>query len=180
MDQILNYFAELKRAMEMLSDDPRTVFIGNGVAYYGTRVSDSFNDIPRSKIIEMPVAEDMQLGMSIGLSLGGRIPISVYPRWNFLILAVNQLVNHLDRLPIYSDYQPHVIIRVAAPSKFPLDPQAQHDGDFTDQVEAMCKTVDFYRLRYASDIMPAYDDALHNNKSVVLVEYVENYGLGVD
>ena len=173
----MNYFSELTRAMHMLSDDPRTVFIGNAVAYYGTRVSDSFNDIPRDKIIEMPVAEDMQMGMSIGMSLGGRIPISVYPRWNFLLLATNQLVNHLDRLPIYSDYQPHVIIRVAAPSKYPLDPQAQHDGDFTDQIEAMCKTVKFYRLHQTSDIMPAYNDALHNNRSAVLVEYVENYSL---
>ena len=48
-------------------------------------------------MIELPVAEEMQMGMSFGMSLDGTIPISIYPRWNFLLCAINQLVNHLDK-----------------------------------------------------------------------------------
>ena len=38
------------------------------------------------------------MGMTIGLLMAGKIPVSIYPRWNFLLLAINQLVNHLDKL----------------------------------------------------------------------------------
>ena len=38
------------------------------------------------------------MGMTLGLAMEGFIPISIYPRWNFLILALNQLVNHVDKL----------------------------------------------------------------------------------
>ena len=30
--------------------------------------------------------------------MSGKIPVSIFPRWNFLLLAINQLVNHLDKL----------------------------------------------------------------------------------
>lgn len=176
MDQVLNYFEELTRAMKMLAEDECTVFLGQGLCYQGTRMTENFKDIPRSKLIEMPVTEDMQLGMSIGMSLAGHVAVSVFPRWNFLLLAINQLVNHLDRLPIYSDYRPHVIVRVAAPSKYPLDPQAQHDGDFTDAVQSMCRTLKFVRLRSAEEIVPAYEQALLSRDSTLLVEHTGLYG----
>ena len=38
------------------------------------------------------------MGMSIGLALNGYIPITCFPRFDFLILAFNQLVNHLDKI----------------------------------------------------------------------------------
>ena len=120
----------------------------------------------------------MQLGMSTGMALSGCIPVSIFPRWNFLLLAANQLVNHLDRLPVYSHggYVPRVIIRVAVPSTEPLDPQAQHDADFTDAFQGMCRTVQFFRLHEASQIVPAYEYALHHDGATVLVEWVERYG----
>ena len=49
------------------------------------------------KKIELPVFEDVQMGLSTGLALQGFIPITCYPRFDFLILAMNQLVNHLTK-----------------------------------------------------------------------------------
>ena len=45
----------------------------------------------------------MQMGITIGMLMSGYVPISIYPRWNFLLLAINQLVNHLDKLSIMTD-----------------------------------------------------------------------------
>ena len=39
----------------------------------------------------------MQLGMSLGLAMDGNIPISIIPRWNFILNGMNQLVNHIDK-----------------------------------------------------------------------------------
>lgn len=169
------YFTELCRAMEMLAQEPRSIFLGQAVACEGTGMSKSFSGVPREKLLELPVVEDLQLGMSIGLALEGFLPLSVFPRWNFLLLAANQLVNHLDKLPLYSGFRPRVIIRVAVPTAVPLDPGPQHIGEFSDAFRMMLKTVEIVQLRAADEIVPAYADAVRREGSTILVEYPEMY-----
>ena len=43
------------------------------------------------------------MGIAIGLSMSGYIPICIFPRFNFLLSAINQIVNHLDKIKDYSD-----------------------------------------------------------------------------
>lgn len=102
------------------------------------------------------------MGMTIGLALQGQVPISIYPRWNFLLLAANQLVNHLDKLGVMSNggFQPRVIIRTSIGSQRPLHPQFQHIGDFTDAFRLMCTNVEVIRLDEPGQIFPAYERAL--------------------
>ena len=121
----MKYFDEMKSSMEWLARDPRTVFIGQAVEVPGTAMSNTVKDIPIARRIELPVAEELQMGMSIGLALQGQVPVSIYPRWNFLLLAANQLVNHLDKIGVMSNggYQPRVIIRTSIGSQRPLHPQ---------------------------------------------------------
>lgn len=171
----MGYFDELCLAMVLLADDERTVFVGQGVGCAGTTMSDTFKDVPGPKRIEMPVAEDMQMGMCVGMSLRGVIPISVFPRWNFLICASNQIVNHLDRLSLYSEYQPKVIIRTAVPSAFPFDPGPQHDDDLTSAFRTMLRTTDVVCLHNEVDIVPAYQKALHSPRSTIMVEFTKYY-----
>ncbi len=120
------------------------------------------------------MAEDMQLGMSIGLSLGGKLPICVFPRVNFLLCAMNQLVNHLDKIERYSDgqYKPKVIIRVCVGSEKPLYPGLQHTGDYPLFLE----TIPIIRLKDKSQIFPAYQRAYESNTSTLLIEYADFYG----
>jgi pyruvate/2-oxoglutarate/acetoin dehydrogenase E1 component len=169
------YFDELCLAMNLLGDDDRTIFLGQGVLYEGTTMAPTFKDVPAAKRIEMPVAEDMQTGMAIGMSLRGLIPISVYPRWNFLICAANQIVSHLDRMSLYSDYRPKVIIRTAVPSKSPFNPGPQHDDDFTNAFRYMLRTTDVVCLTSEADIVPQYTKALHSPRSTIIVEFTDKY-----
>lgn len=131
----------LKSAMDALALQPNVIFMGQSVAAGGTRMSPAFADVPEQQLLEMPVAEDLQVGIGIGLSLEGFLPVSAFPRWNFLLCAANQLINHLDRLPLYSQYEPKMIIRVAVGHHKPLDPGPQHQDDFSDAFAAMFKTV---------------------------------------
>ena len=170
-----SYFDELCAAMGLLAERPDAIFFGQGVGNAGTTMSPTFDKVPAQQKLEMPVAEDMQIGMAIGMALGGLLPVCVFPRWNFLLLAANQLINHLDRLPLYSDYRPKVIIRTAIPSSHPFNPGPQHDDDFTDAFAAMARTVKFVRLDSAEKIMPAYRKAAESPTSTVLVEYTECY-----
>src|SRR5512147_1942449 len=119
------YLSELRRAMTMLAQDPRVVFVGQGVRYNSHRMFDSLADVPMDSRIEMPVAEDFQMGFCTGLALAGHIPVAIYPRWDFLLLAANQLINHLDKAHLFG-WSPKVIVRVAVGATSPLDPGPQH------------------------------------------------------
>jgi pyruvate/2-oxoglutarate/acetoin dehydrogenase E1 component len=174
---VLSYFDELRAAMSLLAYRHDTVFMGQGVGVPGTTMSATLKDVPQSKRLEMPVAENMQMGMAIGMALEGYLPVCIFPRWNFLLLAADQLVNHLDRLPLYSDggYKPKVIIRTAVPSTKPFNPGPQHDDDFTFAFSKMLRTVHVEELKHPAAILPAYAAAMQSDRSTLLVEYTEQY-----
>lgn len=165
--------------MDWLGQQSDVLFLGQAVEVAGTSISNTLRDIERDKLLEMPVAEDFQMGFSIGLALNGTIPICIFPRWNFLLLATNQLVNHLDKFPLYShgEFSPRVIVRTAIGSERPLNPQAQHVGDFTDAFRLMLKNVEIVRLEEPEQIFEAYKFAYQraDQKSTVLVEYGDYY-----
>ena len=81
------YFDELKRAMTYLGEQPDTMFLGQAVEYKGTGMTNTLTEVSREKLLEMPVTEEMQMGITSGLAVNGTVPISLYPRWNFLLLA---------------------------------------------------------------------------------------------
>lgn len=181
----MTYLDRLTAAMTELGCDPRTLFMGQAVAYPGTAMTKTFEGVPRDQLLELPVMEDTQLGMAIGLSLQGYLPVCVYPRINFLLLAMNQLVLHLDALPRYSDYRPKVIIRTAVASSVPLNPGAQHLGDYSIAIETALQesariaasrvNVGVERLLFADQIAGAYGAARNSGRSTILVEYHSLY-----
>ncbi len=173
------YFDELKRSMDFLAKDSRVMFLGQAVACPGTAMSNTLKDVPKHQLLELPVNEDMQMGMTNGLALDGWVPVSVFPRWNFLLLAINQIVNHLDKIPYMSNngYKPKVIIRTGIGSERPLHPQHQHVGDYSEAFQLMCPNIEVIRLEESTDIFPAYEKALlrTDGKNTLLVEYGDYY-----
>lgn len=138
-------------------------------------MSQTLDHISSDQRLEMPVAEDMQMGMAVGMSLQGYLPVCIFPRWNFALCAANQIVNHLDRLPLYSDYKPKVIIRTAVPSTDPFSPGPQHDDDFTWAFETMLRTVKVVRLSHEGMVLSEYRKAIWRDVSTILVEFTDAY-----
>ena len=175
----MKYFEELKKSMNYLAKNERTIFLGQAVKVPGTAMSNTLKEINSNKLIELPVAEEMQMGMTNGFAINGLIPVSVFPRWNFLLLAMNQLINHLDKIKLMSndEYKTKVIVRTGIGSTRPLHPQYQHVGDFTDAVRKMCTNIEVIKLNEAKDIFPAYKKALEreDGKSTIVVEYGDYY-----
>lgn len=169
------YALEMGRAMRMLAENEKVVLLGQSVVYPGTSMSGTLEGISEDRRIEMPVAEEMQMGISIGMSLAGLIPVSIFTRWNFLLVAANQLVNHLDKIPLYSDYRPKVIIRTGIGSEHPMHPGLQHTGNMTEAFNLLCSTINFVTLNETKDIYPSYVEALASEGSTVLVEISDKY-----
>jgi pyruvate/2-oxoglutarate/acetoin dehydrogenase E1 component len=173
MGDDVNYFGELTKAMTMLAEQG-ALFLGQSIVYDGQRMHASFKDVPAAQKIEMPIVEDFQMGFCTGLSLAGHLPVCVYPRMDFMLLAANQLVNHLDKLPEFG-YRPRVIIRTAVGSTSPMNPGPQHCQNHIEAFRLMLKNIMVLDIQDADDVQPAYGFAMQHQGSVVLVEHTERY-----
>ena len=175
----LKYVDCLVESMEWLSQDPRVVFVGQSVAYSGNSIYNTLKTIPDNRKIETPVFEEVQMGLSIGMALEGYIPIACYPRFDFLLLAVNQLVNHLDKFSIMTEgkLNPRVIVRTSIGAKTPLDGGVQHTQDHTEAFRLLLEHMVVVKLDDKKKIIPAYKNALsrEDGKSTLIVEYGEFY-----
>lgn len=170
------YRAALEQAMADLAADPKVIFMGQAVGFAGTAMTGTLPaDLPKERFLELPVTEDMQMGMAIGMSLDGLLPVCIYPRWNFLLLAMSQLVLHLDKLPLYSRFQPKVIIRTAVATPEPLNPGPQHLGDYTRAVETMLRCVKVRELLTPERVRLGYRLAMTEPGSWLLVERTGAY-----
>jgi len=167
------YVDELTKAMTWLGEQPDTVFLGQQVCYPGNGLFKTLEGVPMDKRIEVGVAEDMQLGIAIGMARAGKVPICIFPRMDFLLLAMNQLVNHLDKYPA------KVIIRVAVGSRKPLDPGPQHCGDYVEGLKQLTENTNIWTLTESEQIMRGYKLAYYYPEKVpyVFVEYGELYGV---
>jgi pyruvate/2-oxoglutarate/acetoin dehydrogenase E1 component len=173
------YFDELLRAMDFLGSQNDTVFMGQSVEVAGTAMRNTLVNIESAKLLELPVEEDFQLGLSIGIALNGFIPISIFPRWNFLLLATNQIVNHLDKLKDLTQVKDpgKVIIRTGIGSVNPLHPGPQHTGDFTEAFKLLCPQINVVRLDTSEMIFSEYQKAYERSDGVssLLIEWSDKY-----
>ena len=170
------YVNELTGAMTWLGQQPDTIFIGQQVCYPGNAMFKTLSGVPMEKRLELPVMEDCQMGIALGMALTGKTVISIYPRFDFLLLAVNQLVNHIDKLADFTHHQycAKVIIRVGIGSTKPMYPGVQHCGDYT---EAFRKMLGMWvrPLKKPSEILWAYQCAYRNGLPQLMVEDMELY-----
>lgn len=175
----LKYKNELIRSMNWLAKNKKTIFIGQSVNFSGNAIFNTLQQIPKSKKIELPVFEEAQMGISIGLALKGFIPITCYPRFDFLILAMNQIVNHLDKMRVLSNntFMPRVIIRTSIGSKKPLDGGVQHTQDYTNMFKNVLTEINVVSLRNSKDIFKEFKLALNrkDSKSSLLIENGDFY-----
>ena len=146
----MNYKKEVFKGMELLNEHPKTIFMGQAIEYKGT---------------------------ALGMALEGYIPVSMYPRMNFIILAMNQIVNHLDKWDAMSVglSKPKVIMKAVVGSQYPLDPGHQHKANYTECFRSSCTNIDIIELLYPEQIIPAYKQALNGERSTLIIEHGDLY-----
>jgi len=169
------YKDALTNAMTELSKLDDTIFIGQQIVYAGNPMSTTLGNVPKEKMIEVPVMEETQMGMSLGLAITGKRVITFYPRWDFIVSAANQLINHVDKFELMTGKKLNLIIRLGKGSDKPLDPGHQHKGSYFEEFKSICKNIEFHDLKSWKDIELAYQYALKEGGIHLLVEYPELY-----
>ena len=166
--------------MEWVAGQPNTIFLGQTVAGPGTFMYQTLRDIPPERALEMPVNESFQMQFAIGLALAGYLPISVYPRQNFLLLATADMGNMIDKIPAISagTWAPKVIIRVASGPDSPVHPGHQHVGNYAEAFRKMFGAIEVVEINEPEEALPAYKNAVErkDNRSTLLIEHGNFYG----
>lgn len=159
----------VNRAMILLGRRADTVFVGQSVAYDGAAIYTSLEGVPEHKRLEFPVVENLQIGYCTGLSLKGKLPICIFPRMDFMLLAMDQLVNHLDKMPQFG-WKPKVIIRCRVGERTPLDAGPQHTQNHSEAFRRMLTTVTVREVRTADEVLGEYEAAVKSKYSSLVVE----------
>jgi pyruvate/2-oxoglutarate/acetoin dehydrogenase E1 component len=176
---LMKYKNELIKSMSFLGKKNDTIFLGQSVSYSGNAIYNTLTEVPLRKKIELPVFEDVQMGMSIGMALKGFVVITCFPRFDFLICAMNQLVNHLDKIRQMSrgEIKPKVLIRTSIGSKRPLHGGPQHTQNYTDEMKKILSEIKVIFLNKPEIIFPSFKNAYEDKKShsYLFVEHGDFY-----
>ena len=80
----------------LMSRDSKVFTIGQGLWspwYVGSSMTDLDKEFGRDRVLDTPVSEAACTGAAIGAALCGYRPIVIHPRVDFMLLAVDQIVN---------------------------------------------------------------------------------------
>lgn len=165
----------VKEAMSWLAEKDNTIFIGQNIKYCTTPLSvyKALEDVSDDKKMEFPVAEEFQMGFSLGMALDGIVPVTIYPRFDFLILATNQLVNHVDKIQYMTKGKmgfPKIIIRTFVGKDKPLNPGLQHIQNHTEAYKLMLDFMDVVELHPEDNAVEVYKNAYNSLNSTLIVE----------
>jgi len=175
LTQKIIYKDALKQTMETLAQDPRTIFVGYNIKYGSA--SGTLKDVPEDKRLETPLAENLMTGLAMGMSLEGYKPILFFERQDFILCAMDAIINHLDKIKRLSkgQYQFPVIIRAVVGAKKPIYPGITHTQDFTKVFRELL-SFPVYEPKTSSDVLSSYKKAFSSNSPSMIVEKVELYG----
>ena len=133
-ESTITYKEKLHESMLRLAGDERVVFIGQGLLedepFYGT-----LTGIDKTRMLEMPCAEILSTGTAIGLALTGWIPVLLFQRMDFMLLAADQLINHAALFPEMSGGKirvPMIIRACIGSSNTKFEVGWQHNKDFRE------------------------------------------------
>lgn len=174
------YKDALTASMTELGKHPEVVVCGYNVTKPGGAGGGTFAGIPEEQRIEMPLAENLMAGASIGLSLQGYVPILWFERMDFILCGLDAICNHLDKIKSLSEgiHKPAAIIRcVVGNSETPLYTGVTHTQNFTKALKEMV-SFPVYELHHKGMIETFYASAYRNAKagtSTCLVEMKDIY-----
>ena len=97
MNRVISYIEAVREATDQeMGFDPNVVVMGLGVddpkAILGSTLG-LLQKYGPERIFDTPLAEDAMAGVAIGMALAGMRPIHVHIRNDFLMLAMNQIIN---------------------------------------------------------------------------------------
>ncbi len=117
-DQKYNYGSAIREAFSYLLKNYEEVFVlGQGLWspwYVGNSMTNLDKDFGVERVIDTPVSESACTGAAVGASLAGMKPIVVHPRMDFMLYAMDAIVNEAAKWSHMTGGQGHPGLTVRA------------------------------------------------------------------
>jgi len=176
-DDLENYDGSYKDAVNLAMKElgkRGAIFIGYNVAR-GDAMG-TLKDVPINQKIETPVAENLMAGLAIGISFEGLIPVVYFERHDFILGAMDAIVNHIDKIERIShgEFKVPVIIRAVTADAGPFYSGITHSQDFTKLLRAAV-SIPVSDPKNGKEILQAFSDAVFSNRPAIIIERKSRY-----
>ena len=129
-DRVIGYVDSIREALKQgMHQDERVFLMGQGindrVGMFGM-TSGLSKEFGEERVFDTPIAETGLTGISVGAAMSGQHPIYFHNRPDFLMLAMDQLVNHASKYSYMSAGQYNVPLLICAVTGQGWGSAAQH------------------------------------------------------
>ena len=168
----IKYSDAVSLAMKELGDKG-AIFIGYNVAR-GDAMG-TLKEVPFDQKLETPVAENLMSGLAIGMSFEGFLPVIYFERHDFILVAMDAIVNHIDKIERIShgEYKVPIIIRAVTADAGPFYSGITHSQDFTPMLR---EAVSFPVIDpIGGEILDAFRGAANSGRPAIIIERKSRY-----
>jgi pyruvate dehydrogenase E1 component beta subunit len=102
---------------DSMQADPEMHILGQGVwspFYVGSSMDGIESTFGRSRVIDTPVSENAVTGLALGAAISGQSTLVIHPRIDFMILAMDPLVNAAAKWRYSLDYETPIPLTIRA------------------------------------------------------------------
>ncbi len=165
----LSYKQAVTQCMTELGD-MGAVFIGYSLIP-GDAMGTTVN-VPMNQKIETPVAENLMVGLAIGMSFEGFKPVVYFERHDFMLVAADAIGNHVDKIERIShgEYKVPVVLKAVVDDGGLFYSGPTHSQDFTSTFREMVN-FDILEPMNAGEVLSAYRHAAKTSRPVMIVEH---------
>ncbi len=155
------YREALNKALdEVMAADDTVVTLGEDVGLYGGsfRVTEGLVEkYGEKRVIDTPIAELSIVGNAVGMAIGGLRPVAEIMTGNFVLLAFDQIINHMAKLRYMSNGK----ITLPMVVRFPQGVSKQLAAQHSESYEQMLAAVPGLKVLSVSDVNYAYHALKH-------------------
>jgi|TARA_B100000315_G_scaffold63336_1_gene57530 pyruvate dehydrogenase E1 component beta subunit len=117
-ERIITYREALDEALvQGMENDPEVFVMGCGVndegGIFGS-TKETYQKFGKDRVMDVPLSENAIAGIGIGAAIMGKRPVIVHARNDFLLLAMDQIVNHAAKWEFMSGEKLHCPMLVRA------------------------------------------------------------------
>ena len=176
-DDLVNFNISYKEAMNLAMKelgDEGAIFIGYNVAK-GDAMG-TLKEVSSEQKLETPVAENLMSGLAIGMSFEEFLPVLYFERHDFMMVAMDAIVNHIDKIERIShgEFKVPVIIRAVTADGGPFYSGITHSQDFTEVLKAAV-SFPVYDPKSGKEILEAFRNARDSKRPAIIVERKSRY-----
>jgi pyruvate dehydrogenase E1 component alpha subunit len=169
----ISYKDAMNQSMKELGEQG-AIFIGYNVAK-GDAMG-TLKGVPDEQKLETPVAENLMSGLSIGMSFEGFLPVLYFERHDFMLVAMDAIGNHIDKIERIShgEYKVPVIIRAVSADSGPFYSGPTHSQDLTNVLKEL---VDFPVIEPTNgvEVLKTFKGAILSGRPSMIIEKKSRY-----